>query len=298
MAEFPPKFGVANNVPLKEFTTIGVGGPARYLARVEDSRLFVELYQFCRKNKIRFLPLGHGTNVFFADEGFNGLVAVVAFSGLEYDGASCITVEAGAALKTLNQACLAHSLTGCEFTSGIPGTVGGAIYGNAGAYGSAVADILTEAVIMEPDGTILHVDNDYFGFDYRYSRLKETGSVVLSATFRFSKGDPEKIKIRVDEILALRRSKLPSHTVPTAGSYFKNLVKPDGSREAAAIYLDRIGSKSISVGGAGVHEKHANIFYNKNRATAKDILKLEEILKDKVYREFGIRLEREVMYIE
>lgn len=295
---FPAKFDVNASVDLKTFTSIKVGGPALYLAKSGDQDVFAELFRFAKSRNLRFLCLGHGTNVFFPQTGFPGLVVVIDFRRIDYDGDKRISIEAGASLKELNMTCQKYSLTGCEFTSGIPGTVGGAIYGNAGAYGSAVSDKLVEAKILTTDGQINTVGKKYFQFDYRHSFLKKSHEIVLQATFEFQKDDPETIKNKVFEILEMRRKKLPSRDVFTAGSYFKNLVKSDGSREAAAIYLDAIGSKETLVGDAAVFHNHANILINKGNAAAQDILQLEEILKDRVFERFGIRLEREVMFIE
>lgn len=296
--QFPQQFNILPNIKLSNYNTIKVGGNARYFTVVKDQSILVDLYRFAFLEKIRFLALGHGTNVFFSKEGFNGLVAVLDFKNIFYEEKNFITIQAGAALKDLNETCLKHALAGCEFTSGIPGTVGGAIYGNAGAYGNSIADRLWEATILTIDGHVKKVDNSYFKFDYRYSALKKNPAIVLDATFKFQHGDQQEIKSKIDNILTKRRKKLPSHTVPTAGSYFKNILKSDGTKEAAALYLDQIGSKTICVGDAAVHHKHANIFYNKGNTTAEELLELEKILQEKVYNQFGIRLEREVMFIE
>ena len=295
---FPPQIRIKRNCPLAPYTSIRIGGSAAYLAEVDDQDTFVRLYRFCRDHDIRMAVLGHGTNVFFSDEGFEGLVAVIKFDSINVGASGRVTAEAGAALSALNEACTRHGLTGCEFTAGIPGTIGGAIYGNAGAYGSSIGDVLTWARVLTAEGKVLEVENEYFQFAYRDSILKRNHAIVLEATFQFAAGDRQKIEARVNEILALRRQKLPPPDVPTAGSYFKNIENKEGRRTAAAIYLDAIGSKEISVGDVAVHPKHANIFYNKGRATARDVLTLEKILKEKVQQKFAIKLEREVIFIK
>jgi UDP-N-acetylmuramate dehydrogenase len=208
-----------------------------------------------------------------------------------------IVAEAGTSLSQIRGLCIDAGLTGFEFASGIPGSIGGAIYGNAGAYGSNVGEILTRAKVLTEDGKIRSVKNDFFKFSYRRSDLKINPSIILQAEFQLKKDDPEVIKSRCDEIIGIRTKKLPPEGTPTAGSWFKNIKDELGNTGAAAQYLDAVGSRQTSVGDAEVHIKHANIFYNKGKATASDMLKLQDILQEKVYKKFGIMLEREVMYL-
>ena len=295
---FPQKFHVRQNVALSEYTSIRVGGKAAFLAEINNQAHFVELVQFCLRENVRLLTLGGGTNVFFPESGFDGLVAIIRFAEITVHADDRVTAEAGALLAALNQVCIDHALTGFEFSSGIPGTVGGAIYGNAGAYGNAVGNCLVAAKILTPDGVVQTVDKAFFNFSYRTSHLKNYPAILLQADFQFRKGDSAKIQKQVDEILEKRRKKLPPSDIATAGSYFKNILDEHGKKTAAAVYLDAVGSKQTSVGDAAVHQKHANIFYNRGHATAADFLRLEEILKRRVLEKFGIHLEREVMYIE
>ncbi len=295
---FPQKLEVRPNVALADYTSIRVGGRAAFLVEINSQAQLIELVQFCLSENIRFITLGGGTNVFFPESGFNGLVAVIKFDAIKIHPDERVTAEAGASLSALNQTCIDHALTGFEFSSGIPGTVGGAIYGNAGAYGNAVSDYLIAAKIVMPDGVVQMVDNGFFNFSYRTSQLKTNHAILLQAEFQLRKGERAKIQKRVDEILAKRRRKLPPLNIATAGSYFKNILDKHGEKKAAAIYLDAVGSKQTSVGDAAVHQKHANIFYNRGHATAADLLRLEEILRQRVLEKFGICLEREVMYIE
>jgi UDP-N-acetylmuramate dehydrogenase len=296
--DFPSRFGIKNNVPLVYYTNIKIGGSARYVAEVANRDELIDLYRFCHRHGVRFLLLGQGTNVFFADTGFRGLVAVFRHGRVEKRSDKVLYAESGAPLADLNDMCVENSLTGCEFSSGIPGTIGGAIYGNAGAYGRAMADCLIGAEILTVDGDILQVDKGFFEFQYRDSALKRNRALVLSALFEFERGDAGIIRKRVDEILALRSEKLPEREVPTAGSYFKNLQDENGHPLAAARLLDAVGSKEIRINDAAVWHKHANIFVNKGRATAADLLELERVLRARVREAFGIQLEREVIYIE
>lgn len=294
--DFPPQFDIQHNVPLSEFTNIKIGGPADYLSIVKDQNIYIEMVRFCRTIGLPLLTLGNGTNVFFPESGYRGLVAIIKFDKVNVVTKNAVVAEAGATLDQIRELCIEKGLAGFEFASGIPGTIGGAIYGNAGAYGSNVGEILTRAKILTPDGHIQFVDHDFFKFQYRHSDLKVHPAIVLQAELQLQKGDSAEIKARCDEIIDIRTKKLPPADTPTAGSWFKNIKDEHGNATAAAKYLEAVGSKETSVGDAAVHIKHANIFYNKGKATATDMLKLQEILRDKVEKEFGIRLEREVMY--
>ena len=295
---FPPQFSVRTQAPLKDYTHIRIGGPAHYLAEIGDQNIFVELYRFCRQIGLPFLALGDGTNVFFPQSGRDGLVAVIRFDKATTVAKNAIVAEAGAGLEQITALCIENGLSGFEFASGIPGTLGGAVFGNAGAYGSNIGELVTRARILTPEGRVELVGGDFFRFAYRHSYLKEFPAIVLQAELQLAKGDPHKIAARCQEILDIRREKLPPPETPTAGSWFKNIDCGKERRTAAAVYLEAVGSKATSVGDAAVHPKHANIFYNKGCATADDMLQLQEILQKRVFERFGILLEREVMYLE
>lgn len=296
--DFPPQYDIVENEPLSRHTSIRVGGPAQFFCTVKDPLLFVELYRFCRATNIPFLALGGGTNVFFSEAGRAGMVAAIRFDRMVTVGKAALVVEAGASLEQISALCLECGLSGFEFASGIPGTLGGAVYGNAGAYGRSIGELIVRARILTPEGRIETVDRDFFRFAYRWSYLKEYPAIVLQAELQLSKGDPERIRAACEEILALRRQKLPPPETPTAGSWFKNIETGGERRQAAAVYLDAVGAKQTRVGDAAVHPKHANVFYNAGRATAAQLLELEEILRRRVLERFGIRLEREVIYYE
>ncbi len=296
--EIISKFQILQNESLVLYTNIKIGGIADYLAVVDDQQKFIELYHICKDENIRFLVLGRGTNVFFADEGFRGIVVINNFNDIRLVDETTVRVESGAPLPELNRICIANSLTGFEFSSGIPGTVGGAIYGNAGAYGKNIGECLQSARVLTADGTVKNVGKDFFQFAYRHSDLKTNNGFVLEADLKFEKGDYNEILQKVREIRSIRYKKLPHWTVLTAGSFFKNLKDEQGNPIAAAIYLDAVDSKHTFVGDAGVHIKHANIFYNKGHASARDVLELEKILRERVVEEFNIELQREVMYIK
>ena len=196
------------------------------------------------------------------------------------------------------QVCIEDGLTGFEFASGIPGSIGGAVFGNAGAYGSNIGELLTRAKILTLDGEVKFVTRDFFQFAYRHSRLKAAPAFVLQVELQLMRGDAAAIKAKCDEIIKIRTEKLPPADTPTAGSWFKNIKNEQGRATAAAKYLEAVGSKQTRVGDAAVHSKHANIFYNKGKATSSDMLNLQDILAGRVYEKFGIQLQREVMFLK
>jgi UDP-N-acetylmuramate dehydrogenase len=294
---FPEKLKIQENTPTANYTKIKIGGQADFLVEIVRQADLVRLHRFCRQNNLRLRVLGEGTNVFFDDEGYRGVVAVLKFNRIEMVNANRIRVEAGAVLSALQQLCAKKNLAGFEFAAGIPGSVGGAIYGNAGAYGKNVGECLFRAKILLPNSNLVWVEPDFFKFSYRHSALKTNQAILLEAEFQFEPGDPDKISQRVNEILELRRQKLPPDNWATVGSYFKNLKNEDGRPLPAGKLLEAVGSKQTRVGDMAVYYKHANIFYNHGTATAHDLLQLEAILKQRVLEKFGIELEREVMYI-
>ncbi len=291
-------YSIFHNEPMCRHTSIQIGGPVDYLAKVSDIDTFVQVFQFCRKSNVHFLALGGATNVFFADAGFKGIVMIINFTGIDKVDEKTCRVQAGTPLADVKRFCIANSLTGFEFASGIPGSMGGAIYGNAGAYGKCISDCLRSATVLTPDGDIVQVSKEFFNFSYRNSELKRNNCILLSAELEFVKGNYDTILNQVRNIHAIRTAKLPHWSVPTAGSYFKNIKDEQGNATAAAVYLEAVGSKQTGVGDAAVHPKHANIIYNRGHATAADVLQLEAILKKRVFEQFGIELQREVMYIE
>ena len=295
--EFPPNLHVRTNISLADYNNIHIGGPADYLITVRDQNIFIELYHFCKQRHLRFLPLGDGTNVFFPETGYRGLIALIRFDRMSLAAGNTLVTEAGVSLAQISEFCIENRLTGLEFLTGIPGTIGGAVFGNAGAYGDNVGNHLVRAKIMDENGAIRFVDASYFQFRYRHSFLKEKNAWVLQAEFQLEKGERSAIRDTCQSIKAKRTEKLPPPETRTAGSWFKNIKDEYGNATAAAKFLDAVGSKQTHVRDAAVHPKHANIFYNKGDATAQDMLELERILQKRVQEKFGIKLQREVMYL-
>lgn len=289
--------GLRQTVSLQDHAHFKVGGQADYFFVATSLPDLIQAVLLARQHKIRHYIIGGGYNLLFDDDGFRGLIIKNSVLGMEKKGAAKIEVCSGTPIRELVEFCVAQTLEGFEFLAGIPGTVGGAVFGNAGAFDRDIGSFLAEALILDNRGEQVHVDGDYFAFDYRQSRLRTNRDLLLKATFLLQKGDRQDIEEKIAENLAKRKKKHPPWDVACAGSYFKNPVLPDGKRIPAAYYLDKVGAKSLSFGGAAVFADHANFIVNRHAATAKDILSLALELKSRVKQEFGIELEEEVIYL-
>ncbi len=289
------------NYPLRNLVTFKLGGPAEFFYEAQSTESMKAAIDYARQNSIAYFVLGGGSNLVVSDEGFGGLVIHNRCREISYIDHETrqINLSSGFDLEMLVE--LAHTLSfsGAECFTGIPGSIGGAIYGNAGAYGRSIADTLIDARILLPDGTIETVPNSFFRFDYRTSLLKKEQIIVLSARFQLNEGDQGTIKAQMDDILTQRKGKHPPYEVGCAGSFFKNLPPLPGEsrRRAAGAVLEQAGAKGMSVGGASVFQQHANFIINQGNATAADVKKLARLLKEKVMSQFGIELSEEVLYV-
>ena len=285
------------NHPLAKFNTFGTGGRARLFAEVTTPQELADLVKEASGLDVPIFMLGGGSNVLISDNGYEGLIIRNAIKGMNVEGASVIC-GAGEDLQALIDFATEMSLTGLEFAAGIWGTVGGAIYGNAGAYGSEICNVLEWAEVVDRQGDMRIEQAGYFDFVYRGSKLKKTHEFVTRAKFALQPGKKEAIKSRVEEILAIRNEKLPL-TKPSAGCFFKNI--PDPSQEfgklSAGKLLEQVGAKETQYGQAAVFERHANILINSGSATSSDIRRLSQILKRKVKEKFGIELQEEIILL-
>lgn len=284
------------NVPLSAMSSFEIGGPADFFCearRLEDLRAAVAL---AVRERAPYCVIGGGSNILFADEGFRGLIIRNRTEGTAY-GEGRLTALSGTSLSALLRAALKMDLAGLEFLVGIPGTVGGAVTGNAGAFGRSVADVLESAVILEPGGAEMTIPGAELGFGYRNSSLRKSGRIVLEAVLVSSPGDRKASEALMRDHLEMRRTKHPPWGTPCAGSYFKNPCSTDGCKVAAGRLLDEAGARGLSVGGAAVYEKHCNFIVNTGNATCRDVLLLAQKLKDSVQAKFGIRLEEEVIHL-
>ncbi len=277
--------------PMSRHTTFRVGGAVSLLAEPKSIEAFVWAVRELRRLDLPWMVLGNGSNVLFSD-GPHRLV-VLGTSRLDTVRLSVDSMipGAGVLLSRLGNAALEAGLTGLEFAHGIPGSLGGGIYMNAGAYGGEIKDVVESVTFLAPSGTLRTVSGADCGFSYRHSRFEDSGDVILSATLRLRPGDPAAIRARMDELSRARREKQPLN-YPSAGSTFK---RPAG--DFAARLIEEAGLKGVSVGGAQVSEKHAGFIVNTGGATYDDIIALMDEVKTKVYLNSGVILEPEIRIV-
>ncbi|MEW6366636.1 MAG: UDP-N-acetylmuramate dehydrogenase [Acidobacteriota bacterium] len=279
-------------------TTIRIGGPAAAWTVAADESLLVELLGCLNEIGMRHLLMGGGSNLLFDSAGLEGVAIANEVRWLRRieDGIEC---SGGVELRELVRFASEEGLEGLEFATGIPGSVGGALAGNAGAYGSNIGEITRSSRLLRA-GSVQTVDADYFQFGYRRSHLQTTGETILSVRLRLDRArNVAASRKRCAEILADRARKHPGPDVPSAGSYFKNLDRFDesGRRIPAGLLLDQVRCRGLRIGGAQVYEKHANIIVNRGDATSGDILALAAEMRRRVLEEFGVELQPEVRYI-
>ncbi|HJA28223.1 MAG TPA: UDP-N-acetylmuramate dehydrogenase [Candidatus Olsenella pullicola] len=278
--------------PMSEHTTFKVGGPADLYVIPEDFDEVREVLLACDEADVARFVLGRGSDLLVSDEGFRGVIVAVGdgLMGVAVDGTE-MTCQAGVDLREASEMACELGLSGLEFACGIPGSVGGACFMNAGAYGGCVADALKCVRVLMPDGSQETLGVDELDLGYRRSRFAADGLVVLSATFDLEKGDPEKIRATMDDLTRQREEKQPLE-LPSAGSTFK---RPEG-HFAGKLIMDA-GLQGFQVGGAAVSRKHAGFVVNVGGATAADVHAVIEHVQDEVERQFGVRLEPEVRFL-
>ena len=276
--------------PMKAHTTFKIGGAADIFITVNDIDELRLTIKACRDNAVPVMILGKGSNLLISDDGIEGAVILLdgCFKELTVDG-DTITCGAGVALSKLCTTALDNGLAGLEFAYGIPGSVGGAVYMNAGAYGGETKDVCIEATYLSPDGEIGTYTADELDFSYRHSIFKENDNIILYSKYRLTPDDPEAIKARMDDFLNRRRTKQPLD-YPSAGSVFK---RPEGAY--AGTLIEQCGLKGKTVGGAQVSEKHAGLIINIGGATCDDVMDLVKLVQDTVKSETGYYLEREII---
>ncbi len=280
---------------LAEYSTFGTGGEADLFVDAQQSAQIVEAIKLAEQLGIQYFVIGGGSNLLISDQGYRGLIIRNCIRRLEVKDKEIIS-GAGEDLDRVVDFATECSLSGLEFAAGIWGSIGGAIFGNAGAFGSEIGSVLVWAELIDTRGNIRTENRDYFEFTYRHSKLKHTGEIVTQAGFRLEIGDQKEITRKTEEIRKLRGRKHPT-TPCSAGCFFKNVedrTQPYG-KIAAGKLLDEVGAKKLRVGGAAVFREHANIIINQGRATSKDIRQLADIMKRKVKEKFGVELQEEVI---
>lgn len=280
---------------MSRYTSFKVGGKADYMLTVHDNNQLARLLQLLDSEGMPHMLIGKGTNIIVRDGGYRGAFVRLGeeFELIQTDeDKAMMRVRPMISLPALARAAAAFEFTGFEFASGIPGSVGGGIFMNAGAYGGEIKDVLISAEVMSADGMQIRTfSNEEMDLSYRHSRIKDEGGVVLSAIFQFDHGDKEEIDSKMRELNQKRNSKQPL-TYPSAGSFFK---RPPGY--FAGKLIEDSGLKGLSVGGAQISELHAGFMINTGGATAGDIEKLMHIVQATVFDKFGVKLEPEPIIV-
>jgi UDP-N-acetylmuramate dehydrogenase len=304
---------IRENVLLRDYTTFKIGGPARYFFVAKSKKDLKNAILWAKKKKLLFFILGGGSNVLFSDKGFNGLV--IKNQNTQYEIRNTkIVAEAGVPLQKLVLETAKKGLSGLENLAGIPGTLGGAIWGNAGAFGREIGDLVEEVKVLEVKGSRLKVKrlkNKECEFGYRESIFKRKKNwIILEATLKLKKGKRKEIEEKIKEILRLRKEKQPLG-FPSAGSVFKNVPVekvPKEIREKfkeeikdgflpAGVLIEAAGLKGFQIEGAKISEKHANFILNVGEAKASDVKELMEKIKKEVKKKFKVQLEEEIKLV-
>lgn len=282
---------VRENVTLAPYTTMRTGGPAALFAEPRSAQQLAHVHQWAQEKGLSLLIFGNGSNLLIADSGFDGLVIHLGRALSEVSVfANTLTAQAGASLAAAARAAAQASLTGLEFAAGIPGSIGGAVCMNAGAYGGEIAQVIVSARVLTPEG-VRTVSKDELSLGYRSSAVMQNGWVVLEATFELAPGSPDEIKATMADLAARRREKQPLQ-YPSCGSFFK---RPVGYYAGALI--EQAGLKGYRVGDAQVSEMHAGFVINRGHATSSEIYRLMQEVQCRVQAQFGVTLEPEVRLI-
>ncbi len=290
--------GIQKNIPLKNQTTFKIGGKAKYFFQAKSKEELIKAIEFAQSAKLPFFILGGGSNVLVSDKGFQGLVIKIKMSKVKCPALPAgrqspkIYAEAGIKLGTLLKLATGNNLAGLEWLAGIPGTVGGAVYGNAGAFGGAISDIVKKVEVL--DTCQLKIKNYKLRncqFNYRNSIFKKKKNLlILSCFFRLKKGNKKEIKEKIKYFLDYRKKNHPLE-LPSAGSIFKNPGK------SARELIEKCGLKGKRIGRVEVSTKHANFIVNLGEGRAEDVLSLINLIKKKVKKRFGVELREEIKFL-
>ena len=297
LEEVLPADRISRDEPMSVHTTMRVGGPADVFVRIASADELEKAVILLRSEGAAYTVIGRGSNLIVSDGGYRGTVLCTSgsFAGItdrsSDDGRTYISTDAGTLLGALAAYAQERGLTGLEFAAGIPGTVGGAVRMNAGAYGSEFGELVTSVRLLTPDGTPAVVRADDMDFGYRHSRIPESGEIVTGCTLILSPGDKNAIAARTEELAKKRRDKQPLE-YPSSGSTWK---RPEGY--FAAKLLEDAGCKGLRAGDAQISEKHAGFVINRGNATASDIRRLMRMAEDRVFAVSGVRLVPEVEFI-
>lgn len=277
---------------MKNHTSFKIGGSADFFVKVEDVEQIKNILNVSKANSVPLTIIGNGSNLLVRDNGIRGIVLKIDLKKIDINSTGIVTVGAGVLLGQLAQKLATESITGFEFAAGIPGTIGGAIAMNAGAYGTEFKDIVLQVTYMDLDGNIYTVNNEECKFDYRHSMFKNNNFIVLETKLGLKYAEnSDLIKQKMNELLQQRKLKQPV-SMPSGGSTFKR-----GTDFIAAKLIDECGLKGYSIGGAEVSDVHAGFIVNKGNATAKDVLQLVDYVKKCVKEKFNKEIELEICVI-
>ena len=287
---------IMQNEPMNKHTSFKIGGNADFFVKAATEEDVRNVLQICQDNNIPLTVLGNGSNILVKDGGIKGITLKICIDNIDIqkdeNNKAIITVSAGVLLGKLAQVLLQNSISGFEFASGIPGTIGGAVRMNAGAYGSEFKDIVTETTCMNQEGKIIKLSNEEQNFGYRSSIFQKENYIILETKLLLkTEENSEDIKNKMTEYRNSRMEKQPVE-YPSAGSTFKR-----GEDFITAKLIDECGLKGYAVGGAQVSTKHAGFVINTGNATAEDVIKLIEIIKEKVFEKFNKKIEIEIEII-
>jgi UDP-N-acetylmuramate dehydrogenase len=292
LKKFIPEENISLMEPMAGHTTFRIGGPADCFLQLESEEQLKKVQHYLNQVEIPWFVLGNGSNLLVSDSGFAGVILQIGqkMNGITADGTRLIA-QAGAALSRVAHAALEAGLTGLEFAAGIPGTVGGGVVMNAGAYGGEMSQVVEQVVVLDKNGERMELANETMEFGYRTSTIKNNGFTVTEVTFCLKPGDREQIRAQMEELAARRREKQPLE-YPSAGSTFK---RPEGNYAGKLIM--EAGLRGFQIGGARVSDKHCGFVINTGNASAQDVRDVIREVQERVKDKFRIRLEPEILFL-
>lgn len=292
LERYVPRDNIRLQEPMADHTTFRIGGLADCFLQLENEEQLRKVRRYLNLAGVPFFVLGNGSNLLVADAGYRGVILQVGAKMSDIFVQGChIIAKAGATLRQVAAAALEHSLKGFEFASGIPGTVGGGVVMNAGAYGGEMSQVVTQVRVVSGEGEVMELDNSTMEFGYRNSVIRHGSFTVTEVTFRLEPGNKESIRARMEELAARRREKQPLE-YPSAGSTFK---RPEG--HFAGQLIMEAGFAGYQIGGAKVSEKHCGFIINAGNATARDVRALIGEIQERVKERFHVELETEVVFL-
>ncbi len=292
LKKFVPEEDIRLGESMAEHTTFRIGGPADCLVQIGSRQQLVQVQRYLRLVEVPFFILGNGSNLLVSDKGYPGIVLQIGqkMSNIEVQG-DVIIAQAGASMARIARAAQEHGLTGLEFASGIPGTIGGGIVMNAGAYDGELSQVVTQVNVVNSEGEYMELENETMEFGYRTSTIRNNPFTVTEVILKLTKGDRERIKAKMEDLATRRREKQPLE-YPSAGSTFK---RPKGYF-AGKLIMDA-GMRGFRVGGAGVSEKHCGFVVNFGKATAEDVRSVITKVQERVKEKFNVDLEPEILFL-